>query len=123
MASPLCAYAIIASSNAFSTGMLRARSAASWPSARNHVACGRAHLTKQRRQHDAGPFALARESCELLGRDLRRRCAIEVARAFEETDARHRRKPFEIREREHRRTFDHSVDQQRVAPGIDLRDA
>ena len=38
MASPFCPYAIIASSNAFSTGMLRVMTAASMPSAKNQVA-------------------------------------------------------------------------------------
>ena len=48
IASPFCPYAISASSCAFETGMLRVSTAASCPSARNHVAFGLTPTSRKR---------------------------------------------------------------------------
>src|SRR5207237_4428456 len=60
----------------------------------------RADLTEEGRKHHTGPLALAGHAGELLRRGLRGRGAVEIAGAFEETDARYGERPYAICERE-----------------------
>ena len=85
-----------------------------------------ADFAKQRRQRNAGPFAVRHHAVDLLRRHVRLRRAIRrasVARALDEVRARHRRKALEVGERELERTVDEAVNEQRVLRGIDRRRA
>ena len=105
--------------------MLRVITAASMPSARNHVRLRRgAGFAQQRRERHAGPFAGARQAVDLLRREIGLVAftaidAAAVARAFHRANHRAAREAVQVVEGEDQRPIDHAVDQQRVLLRID----
>ncbi len=79
-------------------------------------------LVEQRRERHAGPLAASDHAVRVLHRghgDLRPLHA-GVGAAFDEVDARHRRKAHQVIEREQPRIFHHAVDHQPVLVRIDV---
>ena len=82
-----------------------------------------ADLFQQRGEPDAGPFRAADHAVGELQRiDLRGApLHAAVGRAFDEMDARHRRKAHDVVHRQQQRTLDQAVDHQPVLVRIDVR--